>query len=185
MNKKQEKPTDDWRIQRIQRHLARYSDEEQETIKNWWRFLSRGMDSPYPLEDRLQELEIWQSLPKEQVISQISSKTKRLKPIIEKLKTPPAAHGMMIRSERFLTTASALLSGEKPPKQGENPSLEEQINAYLAPYGEEKEVVLSWLRREEEKMGKRLSPKEKLTILQSLAKEKPERIIEFFKNHPD
>ena len=156
----------------IESLLSRYSEAERKIIKTYWRWLGGMAGEPYPVEDRLQELQIWLALPKEQVVSRIEEQWERLKLFMER-HTAPAYE--VIEGRRFVSHIA----------KGLHRSLKEEIEAYLSAYGKDREIVLRYIEKLEKERGKKLSPEAVLDVLRGFAKEKPEEIVKALKKELD
>jgi len=155
----------------IEHLLTRYDEAGRKTIKAYWRWLGGMAGEIYPLEDRLQELQIWLALPKEQVIARIKEQWERLKLFMERHKAPAYE---MVEGKKFIAHMAGL-----------HRSPEEEIEAYLSAYSKDREIVSRYIEKLEKERGKKLSPEAVLDVLRGFAKEKPEEIVKALKKELD
>ena len=155
----------------IEHLLTRYDEAGRKTIKAYWRWLGGMAGEIYPLEDRLQELQIWLALPKEQVVSRTKEQWEKLKRFMKKHMAPAYE---MIEGRRFVSHMAGL-----------HRSPEEEIEAYLSAYGKDREIVLRYIEKSEKQMGKKLSPEAVLLLLRGFSRYKPEEVIEGMRKELD
>lgn len=147
----------------IEHLLTRYDEAGRKTIKAFWRWLGGMAGEPYPVEDKLQELQIWLALPEKQVIARIKEQWEKLKVFMKKHTAPDYE---MVEGKRFIAHMAGL-----------HRSPEEEIEGYLSAYGEDKEIVLRYIEKSEKQMGKKLSPEAVLHLLRGFSRYKPEKLI--------